>query len=142
MKFKTTIIVCFLLSGLLTSTPEGWQIFDKVVFTATYFEEAEAYFEVPKFNPELKALEHQQIELSGYFIPIEQDTAFVLSALPYSSCFFCGGGGPETVVEVRMKQIPTDLEPDAFVKVQGRLKLNASEIDYMNFILEEAQFKK
>ena len=80
--------------------------------------------------------------LSGYFIPIEVDTVFVLSAMPFSSCFFCGGAGPETVAEVRMDKIPEDLSPAAFVKVKGTLKLNSANIDYMNFIVREAEFIK
>jgi len=142
MRFKLIFLSLFWFSGIGTSGPEGWDIFSKVVFTATYFEDADAYFEVPTFNPELKALENKRIELSGYFIPIEVDTIFVLSALPYSSCFFCGGGGPETVAEVRMKKVPTDLSPDGLIKVEGRLRLNEANIDYMNFILEDAQFKE
>ena len=73
---------------------------------------------------------------------IEVDTIFVLSAMPFSSCFFCGGAGPETVAEVRMDKIPEDLSPDAFVKVKGTLKLNSTNIDYMNFIVREAEFIK
>lgn len=142
MKAKFALLILLLFPGQTTSTPEGWEIFDKVVFTTQYFEEANAHFEVPTFDEKLKGLEDTRVTLSGYFIPIEIDSIFVLSAMPFSSCFFCGGAGPETVAEIRMDKVPADLSPDAFVKVEGKLKLNATDIDYMNFILQESRFIK
>lgn len=142
MKAKLAILTLFSLITLNRSEPEGWEIFEKVVFEPQFFEEADAYFDVPTFDPGLKALEDTKVTLSGYFIPIEIDTIFVLSAMPFSSCFFCGGAGPETVAEVRMSDIPGNLGPDAFVKVEGKLSLNSTDIDYMNFIIQDAKFIK
>ncbi len=142
MKIKLSILAVLMLVSVRTSEPEGWELFEDVVFTPTYFEEVDAYFDVPTFDSALKAREKTEVTLSGYFIPIEVDTIFVLSAMPFSSCFFCGGAGPETVAEVRMDKIPEDLSPDAFVKVKGTLKLNSTNIDYMNFIVREAEFIK
>ncbi len=125
-----------------SSGPEGWEIFENVTFKSQYFEEVDSYFEVPTFDQALKDLEGTKVTLSGYFIPIEVDTIFVLSGLPFSSCFFCGGAGPETVAEVRMDKVPDDLYADDLVKVEGKLKLNATNIDYMNFIIREAKIVK
>lgn len=142
MKAKLTILglLSFLLIG--ASEPEGWEVFENVTFEPKFFEEAGAYFDAPTFDSALLALEHTNITLSGYFIPLEVDTIFVLSAMPFSSCFFCGGAGPETVAEIRMDKVPSDMEPDEFVKVEGKLKLNATDIDYMNFILLDSKFIK
>ncbi|MCE7995409.1 MAG: hypothetical protein HEP71_25755 [Roseivirga sp.] len=142
MKMKLAMSALLLVFGLQTSGPEGWQIFDKVTFKSTYFEEIDSYFEVPTFDETLKNLEGTTVTISGYFIPIEVDTIFVLSGLPFSSCFFCGGAGPETVAEVRMDKVPNDLFADDLVKVEGKLKLNATNIDYMNFIIREAKIVK
>lgn len=132
----------FVFIGLLVAQkPEGWELFEKVRFSPKYFKEAEAYFDVPTFNEELKALEKKEITLSGYYIPLELDSIFMLSALPFSSCFFCGGAGPETVAEIQMDKIPK-LSPDQFVKVTGRLRLNDSDINHMNFILEDSKIIK
>ncbi|GAB5528069.1 MAG: hypothetical protein Roseis2KO_59410 [Roseivirga sp.] len=142
MKIKLSIIALLLVFGSQSSGPEGWQIFDMVTFKTTYFEEIDSYFEVPTFDEALKNLEGTTVTLSGYFIPIETDSIFVLSGLPFSSCFFCGGAGPETVAEVRMNKVPDDLFADDLVKVEGKLKLNATDIDYMNFIIHEAKIVK
>ena len=142
MKVKLTVLLISLFLVFTPTRPEGWELFENVVFTATYFEEVDSYFEVPTFDPELLAHEKKEVTLSGYFVPIGVDTIFVISANPYSACFFCGMAGPETVAEVRMPEIPSRLEPDAFVKVKGKLKLNDKDIDYMNFILQDAEFVK
>lgn len=132
----------FILTGFWAGQrPEGWELFEKVRFSPKYFTEAKAYFDVPTFNEELKALEKTEITLSGYYIPLELDSIFMLSALPFSSCFFCGGAGPETVAEIQMEKIPK-LSPDQFVKVTGRLRLNDSDINHMNFILEDSKIIK
>lgn len=142
MKFKLLFFALLIFGNTVVNEPEGWEIFEKVVFKPTYFEEVDSYFDVPTFDPGLKALEGTVVRLSGYYVPFDLDTTFVLSGLPFSSCFFCGGAGPETVAEVRMKSIPDDLIIDEFVKIEGRLKLNATDIDYMNFIINDAKILK
>ena len=142
MKAKLAAILLLSFFTGSSSVPEGWEVFKKVTFKAEYFEEVDAYFEVPVFDDELKAKEGSSVTLSGYFIRIEVDTIFVLSAMPFSSCFFCGGAGPETVAEVRMAKIPDYLGPDSFIKVKGQLELNATDINFMNFILNDAEFVK
>ncbi|MBO6493997.1 MULTISPECIES: hypothetical protein [Roseivirga] len=136
------VVSLFVLSSLLVDQePKGWELFEKVKFSPKYFEEAEAYFDVPTFNEELKALEKTEVTLTGHYIPLELDSIFMLSALPFSSCFFCGGAGPETVAEIQMEKIPA-LAPDQIVKVKGRLRLNDSDINHMNFILEDSKIIK
>ncbi len=142
MKIKLAITALLLILNSQSSGLEGWEIFENVTFKSTYFAEIDSYFEVPTFDQALKDLEGTTVSLSGYFIPIEVDTIFVLSGLPFSSCFFCGGAGPETVAEIRMDKVPDNLFADDLVIVEGKLKLNATNIDYMNFIIHEAKIVK
>lgn len=142
MKAKLSILILSIFLTLSDSEPEGWEIFENVVFTPTFFEDIGMYFDVPTFDSTLMSLEGKNVILSGYYVPFDLDTTFVLSGLPFSSCFFCGGAGPETVAEVRMKKIPSDLVADEFVKVEGELELNSTDIDYMNFILNNARIIK
>jgi hypothetical protein len=92
MKTRAAAIMLSLALFGLNQNPEGWELFDKVTFEPQYFEEAGGYFDVPTFNKELKALEKTEIVLSGYNIPLELDSVFIISKSPFSSCFFCGGG--------------------------------------------------
>lgn len=131
----------FIVALFITSTPnEGWELFQNVTFAPKYFEEADAYFEVPVFDDEIRAIEGREIKLTGYIIPFDTDSIFVLSAFPYSACFFCGGAGPESIAEVSLLKPQKELTLDAHVTVKGRLRLNDSDVDHMNFIIENAVF--
>lgn len=136
---KIKILISLLWLGLFQNKPEGWDIFSKVIFYPRYFEEVGEELPSPRFNEALKQLEGKEVELSGFYVPLETDSCIMLSALPYSSCFFCGGAGPETVVEVQIQALPKNLSPDEFLKVKGRLRLNDWDLNHMNFILEEAK---
>lgn len=60
---------------------------------------------LPKFDPAVKALMGQWIELRGYMMPVDhslKQETFIFSAIPMKSCYFCLPGGPESFVEVRV----------------------------------------
>ena len=61
----------------------------------------------------------------------------MLSSLPLNACFFCGVGGPETVVEVRLTKKTSFI--DKPIEVKGVLKLNDDDPDQMIYVLEEAE---
>lgn len=95
----------------------------------------------PIFAKEVLSLANKQITLPGYMVPFEsgmKGTHFMLSSLPLNACFFCGVGGPETIVEVFL------LEPigytDKPIEIKGRLILNDKNPDKMIYILEKAEF--
>ncbi|MEQ9443270.1 MAG: hypothetical protein RIG62_29805 [Cyclobacteriaceae bacterium] len=99
---------------------------------------------VPEFNEAVKAMEGEEIELSGYIIPLDglegafQPTHFILSSLPLSACFFCGSGGPESVVEVQLEDaIEYTTDP---ITLRGKLKLNGRDPYQMIYILQDAEF--
>ena len=141
---KSGIVIAMFLGLMLIpqNKPEGWEMFSTVKFYPKYFEEIDEELATPQFDKIVRALEGSEITLSGYYIPLELDSAFMLSALPYSSCFFCGGAGPETVAEIQIYPTPKYLAPDAFIKVKGKLKLNDSDLGHMNFILQDAKVFK
>lgn len=57
-----------------------------------------------------------------------------------ASCFFCGGAGPETIIEVIFKKKPP-FKTDQIVEITGILELNADDVDHCNYILKEATGK-
>ena len=93
----------------------------------------------PVFAEAVRALDGERITLRGYVIPTEgykSHTEFIFSAYPYSMCFFCGGAGPETVIEVRADE-PVDYSPEA-ISLTGTLRLNASDPNALMYLLEDA----
>jgi hypothetical protein len=60
----------------------------------------------------------------------------MLSSLPFSNCFFCGGAGPETIVELKTKQ--SVKFTTARVALEGILLLNADDPDHHMYTLKDA----
>src|SRR5688572_22321444 len=70
-------------------------------------------YEKPIFSAAAKALNGKTVTLPGYMVPFENGVKgnhFMLSSMPLNACFFCGVGGPETVVEVFLKEPVTYTE--------------------------------
>lgn len=119
-----------------------WKMLADVVFTDEYSEEVQAYVPYPTFGAQLQAIEGREVLIEGYIIPLEEtgdETILVLSAQPYSSCFFCGGAGPESVMDIKLR--PDErrkFTTDDRMTFRGKLRLNDDDLYYLNYILEEA----
>ncbi|MBT1686761.1 hypothetical protein [Dawidia soli] len=96
--------------------------------------------EVPVFSPPLLAFHNKKITLKGYIIPLEElggQGRFMLSALPFNLCFFCGAAGPETVIEVQTPlKIPFTTKP---ITLEGTLLLNDKDPNHHMYILSAAK---
>jgi hypothetical protein len=55
-------------------------------------------------------------------------------------CFFCGGAGPETVMEVISKE-PIKYTTEA-ITIKGKLDLNANDINRLMYGLKDAELIK
>jgi len=54
--------------------------------------------------------------------------------------FFCGGAGPETVIDILPKnKLKKRLTTDEKITFKGKLRLNANDLDYLNYILDDAE---
>jgi hypothetical protein len=97
-------------------------------------------FDKPVFSEAAKALRDKPVVLPGYMVPLENVTSsthIMLSSLPLNACFFCGVGGPETVVEVNLKSKTSWIEKP--VEIKGVLRLNDRNPDKMIYILDDAE---
>lgn len=98
------------------------------------------YEYIPEFNDNIKKLENTEITLKGYMYPLsekDQQDFFILSYYPIAQCFFCGGAGPESVMEVNAKT-PIKLRQKA-ITIKGKLKLNTDDPERLFFILLDAE---
>jgi hypothetical protein len=98
-------------------------------------------YEKPIFSDAVKALNGKTITLPGYIVPFESGVVknkhFMFTSLPLNACFFCGVGGPETVVEVFLKnEINYSDKP---MEIKGVLKINDKDPDKMMYVLESAE---
>lgn len=117
-----------------------WEILKDVKFADKWSDEFQAYYAVPSFGNNIKKYNGQEVQIRGYIIPIDiVDGYYVLSANPYSQCFFCGNAGPESVMEIQMKKEYRDLRMDQIITYKGKLRLNKDDIYQLNYILEDAE---
>jgi|SRR5690606_10205990 hypothetical protein len=145
-KLLTIACIVFLVGQAFAQTAkfDAWNEFAKTKFEPKYYEKLGEYLFYPSFPESLKALEGKEITVEGYYVPFapEEGNYIILSKYPMSQCFFCGGGGPESIAEVTFKVEPGKFQVDDLITVKGKLKLNASDIEHVNFILEEAVLVK
>lgn len=61
---------------------------------------------VPQYAAGVSELDKKEVRLQGFMMPLtmgDQQSHFILSAMP-QSCMFCMPGGPEQLVEVKSKK--------------------------------------
>jgi len=120
-----------------------WEMLKNVKFEERYYEEIKAYLLFPVFGKPVKELDGKDIYIRGFIIPADEvNNIYVLSANSYASCFFCGNAGPESVMDLDLQVTPElkeKLQLDAVFTFKGRLKLNSTNIDRLNYILEDAE---
>jgi len=135
------VLTLFIVSISASAQTDGWLAFAKTKFDAKYNDKAGEYFLYPTFSADLKSMVGKEFSLEGYYLPIDVDgdAYIILSKFPYSQCFFCGGAGPESIAEVFFKTKPEKFEPDQYIRVKGKLKLNDADLEHGNFILEDAE---
>jgi len=132
---------------LSAQAPNGWSILNDVIWGKAYNERYKNYYVVPEFGEKPRRYEGKEITVTGYIVPMAPVQPFyVLSKNPYSSCFFCGQAGPETVIELILEgdrgKKQRRYKLDEHLTFRGRLRLNAEDNRYLHYILEDARLVK
>jgi hypothetical protein len=116
----------------------AWETLANIGWDKKYNDKYKQQFNYPKFAPAVKAYDGKEVIIKGYVLPIDVGGDYlVLSRFPYESCFFCGGAGPESVMEVHIKSPKLGNKKTATFK--GRLRLNGDDVDALVYILENAE---
>jgi hypothetical protein len=141
-----TILIALLIIGTtcfgqnaITDEKSLWKTLSKITYTKEYDEFLGFKIDKPVFAKEIQALEGKTVRVRGYIIPVEGykgHTEFIFSAYPYNMCFFCGGAGPETVMEVEsLEAVEYTAEQ---IVLKGKLVLNAEDINRLMYLLVDA----
>ena len=143
---RRSIYLLLLISGPVTIAhaqdainSDVWKALASVSYEVSEDDYGEMY--VPNFSEKAKALEGTTVTVPGYIIPFEglfKPEHVIVSSLPLASCFFCGSGGPETVMEVFLED-PVEYTA-TLVAFKGTLKLNDTDYEQLMYILEDAEF--
>ena len=124
---------------------ETWKTLGNVTFKTKKDPMLGYDVDIPIFGKEVKALAGKTVEIRGYIIPVEgykQQGYFVFSAYPYNLCYFCGGSGKETVMEVFTKKGTTVKYTAKPITIKGKLVLNSKDVNKLMYLLEDAVLVK
>lgn len=146
-KLITFLFFGFLLNVALFAQVEqdeveptsAWQTLGKVTFKKQYDDLLGFKIDIPVFSETVRAIDGDEITLRGYIVPTQgykSHNEFVFSAFPYNMCFFCGGAGPETVIEVvTVEAIEYTADP---IVIKGKLALNDEDPNRLMYALSGA----
>jgi len=140
MRRLIIIILFFISIPAMSQTKITWKTLSDVSFTDKYIEEEDAYVLYPHFGSKVKSLQGKEVFLKGYLLIMDPDEGiYILSRAPFSSCFFCGNSGPESIVELKLKPNHPNYKMDQIVTIKGKLRLNKEDIYHCNYIFEGAE---
>ena len=139
--YRAILFIFLFVSEVSFSQNEiTWDDLADVEFEELYSEEIDEYVLYPHFGSSVRELSGKQVLLRGHILTIDPSEGYViLSKGPIWSCFFCGAGGPETVVELNLKSDKNNFVMDEVVTIKGTLRLNADDIYKCNYILDYAE---
>lgn len=140
VRISLVLLAMAIFTQPLLSQKDLWKTLAKVTYKKEMDEFLGFKIDKPVFSQQVKELEGKEVTVKGFIIPVEGykgHTEFVFSAYPYSMCFFCGGAGPETVMEVKSKE-PVEYTAESII-LKGRLHLNGEDINNLMYRLEDAE---
>ena len=136
--FVIALFVTFVSATGMAQELLTWDDFADVKFEPEYNEKFGVSFLMPTFGEDIKSYKGKEVSIMGYFLDISgSGEVFLVSQFPLASCFFCGGAGPETIIEVNFKEQPSFFT-DQIITVTGVLDLNRNDVTHCNYILNEA----
>ena len=133
------IIFAITFSAQITAQPANtniWTTLSKITYKKEMDELMGFKIDKPVFSDPIKNLEGTEITIKGYIIPVEgykSHREFIFSAFPYNMCFFCGGAGPETVMEIEAIE-PVEYTTES-ITIKGILELNNEDINRLMYKL-------
>lgn len=142
MRFRKSLIALLFLATLgsfvgFTPDPIKDSIW-KILLTVKYSFKGKQY--VPKFEAKHKALDRKTVTITGYMYPLDEAKEhqyFMLSYYPIEVCFFCGGAGPESIIEINAQK-PIKYSSKKMT-LTGQLRLNPDDPNRLFFILLNAK---
>lgn len=131
---------------IVSAQPDGstvenlWKTLAKITYKKEYDEFLGFKIDKPVFSDDIKALEGKEVTVKGFIIPVEgykSHKEFIFSAFPYNMCFFCGGAGPESVMEVfSIDAVKYTAES---ITLKGILELNPDDVNRLMYFLKDAK---
>ena len=135
---RVALYVLFSLSSASSVAQQRvrWSSFERLQFEEVFDKESSMWMQVPKWTDKDRQLDGKLVEITGYVIALDVlSDEYALSAFPFASCFFCGAAGPESVMELKLKNKVKYLTDEVHT-FQGILKLNKGAYTFPSYATE------
>jgi len=136
------VITLFTILSAHAQVETSWTDLMDITFKDVYLESDDMYVYYPLFKEKQKSLDGKEVAITGYIIPVDVElNQYVLSAFPFSACFFCGNAGPESVMAVYFASPDQTFKTDERVTLEGKFELNDTNVDELVYVLRNARLK-
>ena len=133
------VIILFISNNIFSQTEIDWLMLRDVYYKPEYKDDVDGYMQIPFFGKGAEDLDNKEVKITGFMLTLSPDEGiFVLSQNPYADCFFCGYGGPESAIELRLKPGYDSFLMDELVTVTGILRLNREDVSSGVYVMDNA----
>jgi hypothetical protein len=133
------VIILFISNNIFSQTEIDWLMLRDVYYKSEYKDDVDGYMQIPYFGKGVEDLDNKEVKITGFMLTLSPDEGiFVLSQNPYADCFFCGYGGPESAIELRLKPGYDSFLMDELVTVTGILRLNREDVSSGVYVMDNA----
>lgn len=145
-KIISIVLTSFVLLSFTQSIEKAkivtWDDLSHVGYVHSYSIPNNTNYKKPVFSRDILRLHNQEIQITGYVIPMDANhQRYFLSALPNSSCYFCGAAESHSVMVLNLKDLPQNYKMDEYLTFQGTLRTH-TEMENLPYSLENAELVK
>ena len=144
LKHLFVLLLALQVSSFINEEPFNlsWKSLSETSFSE-YFNETKNIWTLEGVFPvSIRKLNGSDVKITGYVIQIDiKKRSYVLSAYPYSSCYFCGGAGPESIINLQLNDLKHHIETDAIKTFSGVLDLQSRPKNGFYFTLINARIE-
>lgn len=142
MRVVLYVLLLFTSAACFAQDRIRWSSFERLQFEEVYDKESSMWLQVPRWTDKDRELDGKLVEITGYVIALDVlSDDYALSAFPFASCFFCGAAGPESVMELKLKNKEKYLTDEVHT-FQGILKLNEGAYTFPLTLLNAKSLSK
>ena len=142
MRVVLYVLLLFTSAACFAQDRIRWSSFERLQFEEVYDKESSMWLQVPRWTDKDRELDGKLVQITGYVIALDVlSDDYALSAFPFASCFFCGAAGPESVMELKLKNKEKYLTDEVHT-FQGILKLNEGAYTFPLTLLNAKSLSK
>jgi len=139
-----TILLCLTMSCLYLSAQaqDSWHLLAQVELNKSFDPEFGIETMIPTISKSTSEMNGQTVMLKGYIIPLTgkvEQSHFMFSKFPQNMCFFCGKAGPETAIQVFMKDGKKLAFTSEKIILQGRLIIHNDNSSGLLYTMEDGE---